>query len=905
MEEMIEKLGFGVSISKLVNPQILARKTEAQEALSAAEDRLKEVRREISELETPTRMGQEISNLHIDMDLAEDMSRAQAELRSDPDFVDNLARLNNEEDELAGKMTERTSADGVKRMERTGGTVGRLKKERTAAKSAYDKHIKRLKNSAYVEITGGNEGLFGESGKVGLHPITPNRFKNKFFLTEDYKEIRDFIDRMDPQAGSGFVHGGITFFQTVANTIRWLASGFDFALPFINLLPVLGESPRAWTQGVANHYKAFADPTVQSRLVRDNIDDYYELAVNGVPVGDPEYFAALAPGQGINIEAVMKKWRDGRPAKGSAEKAIYRMAKEGQQITKGFGKQTAGRFQTAYQTGLGQARVMLLKALRDTDPRYYGTPREVPLSGALGKPIGIPHIGAKVGAAKWEGTNNELYSFIRNMTGGLDSRRSGIGPGQRAFEGMFLAFSPRLLRATVALVSDAIQAMPRYGAQMAGKGTGPTAQQRRSLKAISQLIAGTYGIYYVTAKWGFGMDDEDILEGMNPGSGRKFLSVQINGDWVGVGGQIRALMQFSWAMMGVMSQGQVGEDDRKWSDLLSLNTSKNPFVYLYMSRGAPGTQILGATAEATMGADVLPFDDPDGWGLLPHLAGNAIPFSLQHYLESKTWESAAMEFFGARASFNPRDRATAYITSGEESTYADQPKMVKWLVNELIETDQSEFDSVETRRRKELLALYGTDFNYLTWIGIENKATGGRGQAAEGEDFGPPADVTDPDPNARALAQYYSIFRDPRVKDAEGISMPNGNLMFSRILNFKASMPESSGGFGWTIEQKQFVIANTNIRPVPWFVLQKVGGVRAESIKRSQKMREQIFIDQGRRDLAQISHRLFYMLPPGEGAHSDVLDQMVEGSPPDFGPSGMEGLWEWQQERTPAGAGAR
>jgi hypothetical protein len=155
------------------------------------------------------------------------------------------------------------------------------------------------------------------------------------------------------------------------------------------------------------------------------------------------------------------------------------------------------------------------------------------------------------------------------------------------------------------------------------------------------------------------------------------------------------------------------------------------------------------------------------------------------------------------------------------------------------------------------------------------------------------------------LAQYYSIFRDPRVKDAEGISMPNGNLMFSRILNFKASMPESSGGFGWTIEQKQFVIANTNIRPVPWFVLQKVGGVRAESIKRSQKMREQIFIDQGRRDLAQISHRLFYMLPPGEGAHSDVLDQMVEGSPPDFGPSGMEGLWEWQQERTPAGAGAR
>ncbi len=274
MEEMIEKLGFGVTISDLVNPQILARKVEAQEAFEAAENRLKEVSQEIFGEEIYSRMGAGISNIHIDMDLAADISKAQEALRSDPDFADNLKRLNDEYEELAGKMVERTSEEGVTRMERTGGTVARLKKERTAAKTAYNNHVKRLKNSAYVEITGGNEGLFGESGKVGLHPITPNRFKTKFFLTEDYKEIRDFIDRMDPQTGSGIVHGGITFFQTVANTIRWLASGFDFALPFINLLPVLGESPRAWTHGVANHYKAFADPTVQSRLVRDNIDDY-------------------------------------------------------------------------------------------------------------------------------------------------------------------------------------------------------------------------------------------------------------------------------------------------------------------------------------------------------------------------------------------------------------------------------------------------------------------------------------------------------------------------------------------------------------------------------------------------------------------------------------------------------
>ena len=134
--------------------------------------------------------------------------------------------------------------------------------------------------------------------------------------------------------------------------------------------------------------------------------------------------------------------------------------------------------------------------------------------------------------------------------------------------------------------------------------------------------------------------------------------------------------------------------------------------------------------------------------------------------------------------------------------------------------------------------------------------------------------------------------------------MPNGNEMFSKLLEFKKNTSESLGGFGWTQEQREYVIANTNLRPVPWFILRKIGGTRADSVKQSQKMREQIFIDAGRRDLAQISHRLFYMYPPGQGAYSDVLDQISEGGPPDFGPMSSEDLWEWQQERGAAPVGA-
>ena len=871
MEEMMERLGLGVTISDLVNPAILAKKLDTQEAFSAAERRLKEVAKEIFGEEIWSRMGAGISNIHVDLDLAADISRAQQAMRSAPDFAENLKRLNDEYEELAGKMTERTSEEGKTRMERVGGTIAKLKSERNTARNAYNKHVKRLKNSAYVEITGGKSGLFGGAVADGLYPITPNRFKNKFFLTEDYNEISDFIKGMDPEQRAGAGPAIIQGFQTLVNVSRFLASVGDFAMPFINLLPVLGENPKIWAKATLNHYKAWADPTVQSRLIRDNIQEYYDLAINGVPVGDPEFFAALAPGQGINLENVMKKWEQKRPPANKAEKAIFKTLREAQHIGRGAGRQTFGRFQASYQTGLGHARMLLLKSIRSS----------------------------------WKGTDNELYSYIRNMTGGLDSRRSGIMPGQRAFEGMFLAFSPRLFRSTVALASDAMQAIPRMGAKRVGIGTGSTAQQRRALKSISQLIAGTYGIYYVTAKWGFGMEDDEILDGMNPASGRRFLSVPINGDWVGVGGQIRALMQFSWAMMGLMSEGNIPgtEEDRKWSDLWSTNSMKNPFVYLYMSRGAPGTRAVGAAGESLLGVDMLPFDNPDGTvDLLTHYGEGSLPFALQHYLESNSWESAAMEFFGARASFNPRDRATQYLTNGEENVYTDQPPMTKWLVNELIETEQSEFDSIEMKRRKELLALHGTDFNYLSWMSIENKASGARGWAAEEIDFGPPADINSPDPNSRALAEYYSLFRDKRVKDAEGISMPNGNEMFSKLLDFKANNPVSQGGFGWTSEQKQHVVANTNLRPVPWFILEKVGGTRADSVKRSQKLREQKFIDMGRRDLAMISHRLFYMYPPGQGAYSDVIDQMVEGSPPDFGPSNVEDLWEWQRERL-VGAG--
>jgi len=839
MEEMIEELGFAVKVSELVDPAIVAARADALGAWQAAQKALKAAVRAKYGEELQTRIGKLIADMNIDLGLDADISRAQAALRAERGTV---------RADLAGEVLKLTADES------------RAKIAFYQARQNYRKAVNRARDRQYIQLTDDHSPLWGGTLKAGIHPITPNRFKTKFFLTEDAQHIEDYIKGLDPD------NAGVTAttFNTLANTSRFLASVGDFAMPFQHLLPVMWRRPDVWVNATFNHYRAFWDPTVQARLVRDNIDDYWELALNGVPVGDPEFFAALSPGQGIDFDAILRKVElKGLENMSGVERTALKHVRSAQRLGRGLGRQTFGRFQTSYQTGLGFARVLLYKALKNNK--------------------------------KWASDKNQLFSYIRNMTGGLDSRRLGIGPTQRGVEGMWIAFSPRLLRSTLALTSDAIQAAISDPGLIATAGfkevTGrASARQTESFNTIRNMIAGVFTLYTVTGL-AMGKDWDEIKQGMNPLNGRRFLSYQINGDWIGVGGQMRALMQFQWSLIGLLSR-QRGE----YSDLMSMNMMKNPFIYFFMSRGAPGITLGGTAIESFTPIDILPFDDPDG-GLdfLAHYGTNSAPFALQHYLESRTWESAAMEMFGARASFNPRDRAVSYITGGEESVYADQPPMIKWLVNEMID-DGTSFDSIEMKRRKELLSLPRSGLSYMEWKSIEDKFSGRRGQAAEEEDFGK-NDINDPDPMKRAMAQYYELFRHPRVRDAEGISMPNGDEIFSRLFRAKANLSVEQGGWGWTTDQAKHVIANTNRRPVPWFVLSQVSGARKDSIIRSQRMREQMFIEIGRKDLAMISHRLFYMLPPEVGAYSEEVDRLVEGGPHEFGPYMYDEAWGHQEQR--------
>jgi hypothetical protein len=65
-------------------------------------------------------------------------------------------------------------------------------------------------------------------------------------------------------------------------------------------LPILFRNPNVWRKATAAHFAAFLDPSVQSRMIRDNLQSYQEMAHYGIPVGDVEIFKALQRGGGLN-----------------------------------------------------------------------------------------------------------------------------------------------------------------------------------------------------------------------------------------------------------------------------------------------------------------------------------------------------------------------------------------------------------------------------------------------------------------------------------------------------------------------------------------------------------------------------------------------------------------------------
>jgi hypothetical protein len=436
----------------------------------------------------------------------------------------------------------------------------------------------------------------------------------RFLPKEEADALTEGIKKLTEGRPSNIVY---KTFGTVGDLLRFTGSVTDFGLPFIHGQPLLAENPIKWGKMLLRHEQAFFNPRIQAQLMRDHLATYQEMASYGVPIGDPEFFRAAEAGQGFKFTAPINWIPENADIKGFAAGKASRKLQRGLRAT---GRQTIGRFQASYNTGLGYSRVLLWEAKAPT----------------------------------WTGTKPELAAHIQSMTGGLDSRALGSGPNQRAIESTWLAFSPRLLRSTIALGADAMRP------------TTPRGQA--ALKNLAKWATGVTTFYVVTGM-AMGKSWEEIGTGLNPLAGKRFLSHEINGQHYGVGGQIRAIAQAIGSLASTIAPG-----GKPIEDLARVSYYDNPIMQFWASRGNPGLNVGGAIAEAAFGGpaggDIIPYervdDVPD---LVKHLGTSGYPFALSAYIDSgqtseeRSLTAAGVEF-GAGLRTSPvtkRDQLESWI----------------------------------------------------------------------------------------------------------------------------------------------------------------------------------------------------------------------------------------------------
>ena len=472
-----------------------------------------------------------------------------------------------------------------------------------------------LNNIAKKDLLDGK--LFGE---LGDNKIPVKEWRGRFYKLDDFTILDDGVGKVAGES-KGWVK---TVLGRPADAARWLIANADFGAPLIQGLPLLAQDPVKWTKATLKHYEAFLDPTVQARYIENNIDTFREMAQHGVPVGDVEFFQALERGRGIPIAGLLEMLPQNKGDEllgsvfGESSLKVGRGAAMTGRGVRAVSNQTFGRFQSSYSMFLAYNRSLMWDALKPT----------------------FTQPGKKGGGL------DELGAYIRNLTGGLDSKALGVGSKQREIEGTFLAFSPRLLRSTVALVSDALMAIP-----MTATGKGATVRQKESFKTLGKLLTAVHGVAASAVishglskghDWDRIMDDVAISQ--NPLSGKRYLSVEVDGQHYGVGGQVRALTQL---MTGIAAAIATGDNSR----LIEMDLRENPILGFMASRGAQGVRIVQTAVEGITGFDANVYEEIEGYtDMVAHLFEDSLPILVQGMMEGDNIPGATIGAGGVRTS---------------------------------------------------------------------------------------------------------------------------------------------------------------------------------------------------------------------------------------------------------------
>lgn len=463
-----------------------------------------------------------------------------------------------------------------------------------AAQTSVEKELQRTKGGAVIL---GDGRMFGQEGeRIPLGTWSNGALgEQRFFTFDDYKQLVADMGMFGHGAQIEKDNFLTKTFNTFGNATRMASSGFDFAVHFVHLLPLMFYNPKAWGKAAGSNFATFLLPGLRESYLRNNFDAIKEMTSYGLSPGDSEMFDLIEHGGGVAkpINVLIQ----GAGKVGIPTKPLYGAMN---QLT----KHTIGRFQNATNTALLVGRAEMWKSLSPSWPDKF-----------------------------------ELASFISNMTGGLDTRNLMASKNQRNVESMWLGFSPKLMRSTAALAQAAITENFR------------TQKGRQSMRAMVSMMAGGVAIYTAV---GMAMHHEEfqkdpegtfkkyILPGLDPTAGKKFLSYQINGDWYGIGGQVRAMTQLI---------GGIYTNRDNPSAFLSSDQFENPILNWYRGRGAPGLNMVGSLVEGTTGLDAMPYDNIHGLGgAIQNSAYSMIPFSVQAYLEGQSMPAVTAGNLGVRTS---------------------------------------------------------------------------------------------------------------------------------------------------------------------------------------------------------------------------------------------------------------
>lgn len=262
-------------------------------------------------------------------------------------------------------------------------------------------------------------------------------------------------------------------------------------------------------------------------------------------------------------------------------------------------------FARAFETSLDVAKIEYIKALE----RIHGTNLSPAEMEALG-------------------------SVVRNMTGMLSSNRLGISGFQQSVEATMMFFSPRYTRSLFGL----------FGAIFS-----TNKARAEALGAIGAFALAGLATYYFGAQ---AMGQKPRLDPTQPG----FLALNFGGNWVGIGGGVRAMSQ----LVG-RSVDTARTDPTRFLDFKNASpTDGNPILSFWKSRSAP---LISPITTIWTGEDFrgVPIKSKTDWAKA--VADKVQPFALQAALEAHgaLYTKASMGLLsGIGAQTNPLSPFQAY-----------------------------------------------------------------------------------------------------------------------------------------------------------------------------------------------------------------------------------------------------